>query len=223
VDATAQAKEPARLRIDVWADILCPWCYLGEQRLARAIATSPHGGSVDLNVHTFQLDPDAPATVTPTLDYLAKKYGVAPGQARSMEQGMAAQAAAEGLRYEVDRPAANTFDLLRLVHLGTAHAKGWEYLRAMQAEVFAGRKDAFERGTLTRLGGQLGIPAAEIRDVLDSDRYADAVRADHDAAVSLGARGVPFTVLGQRLGIPGAVSTAQYASAIGQAWEQAGA
>jgi predicted DsbA family dithiol-disulfide isomerase len=208
-----------RLRIDVWADIVCPWCYLGEERLSTAIARSPHAGEIDLAVHTFQLDPTATTQVAPTLTYLSKKFGVPAAQARAMEEGMAGQAAAEGLKYAVDRPLRNTLDLLRLVQLGTEHGLGWDYLRAMQAELFGGNADAFEAATLIRLGEELGLPAAEIRDVLATDRYADAVRADHDAAIALGARGVPFTVLGERLGIPGAVSVQQYGQAIDQAWE----
>ncbi|MFI9836259.1 DsbA family protein [Nonomuraea sp. NPDC051941] len=220
MESTADVAASTRLTIDVWADVLCPWCYLGEQRLSAAIEQSSHANDIELKVHTFQLDPTATMQVTPTLEYLSKKYGVSAAQARSMEEGMAEQAAAEGLRYEVDRPARNTFDLLRLVHLGAEHGVSWEYLRAMQAEVFSGNGAAFEHDTLVRIGVELGIPADEIRDVLATDRYADTVRADHDTAVTLGARGVPFTVLGQRLGIPGAVSIGQYASAIDQAWEQ---
>ncbi|MFJ9587992.1 DsbA family oxidoreductase [Streptomyces acidicola] len=211
---------PTRLTIGVWADVLCPWCYVGEQRLGKAIESSPHASRIELRTHTFQLDPAAPTAVAPTLEYLSKKYGVGQAQARAMEETMAQQAAAEGLRYEVHRPARNTLDLLRLVHLGAEHNASWEYLRAMQAEVFSGNADAFEHGTLIRLGEQLGIPGDEIRDVLATDRYADRVRADHDQAVRLGVRGVPFTVLGERLGIPGAVSTSQYTDAINQAWEQ---
>jgi predicted DsbA family dithiol-disulfide isomerase len=90
----------------------------------------------------------------------------------------------------------------------------------MQAEVFGGNDDAYESSTLVRIGVGLGIPAAEIRDVLATDRYAAAVRADHDAALRMGARGVPFTVLGERLGIPGAVSVSQYADAISEAWDR---
>ncbi|GAX58798.1 DsbA family oxidoreductase [Streptomyces olivochromogenes] len=211
---------PTRLTVDVWADVLCPWCYLGEQRLSRAIDEFRHGEDVELRVHTFQLDPQAPATVMPTLTYLADKYGAAPAQARAMEQDMAHKAAAEGLRYEVDRPASNTFDMLRLVHLGGEHDVAFDYLRAMQAEVFSGNDDAFAPDTLVRLGEELGISADASREVLATNRYADAVRTDHDQAVRLGATGVPFTVLGERLGIPGAVSTAQYATALDQAWEQ---
>ena len=220
METTAGATASTRLTIDVWADVLCPWCYLGEQRLSTAVARSPHAERIDLKVHTFQLDPALPTRVTTVLDYLSAKYGVPAAQARSMEEQMAAKAAAEGLAYAVDRSARNSFDLLRLVHLGAQYGVAWEYLRAMQAEMFSGEPDAFEQDTLVRTGEKLGLPADEIRDVLGTDRYADAVRADHDDAVALGARGVPFTVLGARLGIPGAVSVSQYTAAIDQAWEQ---
>jgi predicted DsbA family dithiol-disulfide isomerase len=209
-----------RLTIDVWADVLCPWCYLGEQRLSEAIARSGHADEIDLRMHTFQLDPGMSTEVTPLLDYLGPHLGMPENQARELEEGMRRLAAADHLPYEVDRPASSTFDMLRLVHLGASHGVGWEYLRAMQAEVFGGNFAAFAPETLVRLGVGLGIPEAEIRDVLATERYADDVRADHNDALRLGARGVPFTVLGMRLGIPGAVSVDQYASAIDQAWEQ---
>jgi predicted DsbA family dithiol-disulfide isomerase len=206
------------LTIDVWADVLCPWCYLGEERLSQAVAQSPHAGEIELKMHTFQLDPAADPSVTTILGYLSKKFGMPESQARSMEEGMAEMAAADGLTYKVDRPAGSTFDMLRLVQLGIDHGVGWEYLRAMQAEVFGGNFEAYEPSTLIRLGEELGLDGDEIREVLATDRYADRVRADHNEAISLGARGVPFTVLGGRLGIPGAVSTEQYAAAIDQAW-----
>jgi len=221
METTAGITPSTRLPIDVWADVLCPWCYIGERRLDEAVEQSAHAGEIELKIHTFQLDPTATKAVGPTLDYLSKKWGVPIAQARSMEEGMAKQAASEGLPYEVHRPMSSTFDMLRLVHLGAEHGVAWEYLRSMQAEVFSGNFDAFAHDTLIRIGTSLGIPAGEIRDVLATDRYTDAVHADHDAAVNLGARGVPFTVLGNRLGIPGAASLGQYQDAINQAWEQA--
>lgn len=219
--ATRAATEPStRLTIDVWADVLCPWCYIGEHRLEAAIAQSPHADRIDVSVHTFEINPHASNAVVPTLEFLTAKHGVSAAQGRAMEQRMAGLAAAEGLPFEIDRPAGNTGDMLRLIHLAAEHGRAWEYLRAMQAEVFRGNYQAFEHATLIRLGEDLGIPSDKIRDVLGSDRYAAAVRADHAEALELGARGVPFTVLGQRLGIPGAVSTGEYAAAIEQAWAQ---
>jgi len=220
MESPAGTTASTRLKIDVWADVLCPWCYLGEQRLEAAIEQSPHSGDIDVTTHTFELDPDGPATAVPLMEYLSIKHRLPADQARSLEERMAGLAAAEGLKYEIDRPARNTFDLLRLVHLGAEYGVAWEYLRAMQAEVFGGNQDAFEPATLVRTGEGLGLPADQIREVLATDRYADAVRADHEAAIRMGARGVPFTVLGERLGIPGAVSTSQYTQAINQAWEQ---
>ena len=214
------APAPTRLSIDVWSDIVCPFCYLGEHRLSQAIARSPRADRIDLRIHTFQLDPALPASPIATLDHLAATHGVPAAQARAMESGLARQARSEGLAYEVDRPAANTLDMLRLVQLGNAHGVGWEVMRDLQAEVFSANPDAYAPATLTRVAEKLGIPAEEIREVLDSDKYADVVRADHDHAVRLGARGVPFTVLGERLGIPGAVETGQFLAAIDQAWEQ---
>src|SRR5262245_10120454 len=105
----------SRLMVDVWADVVCPWCYLGEQRLSVAIERSPHAADIELAVHTFQLDPTATARVTPLLEYLAAKFGSSTAEARAMEERVAGLAAAEGLRYEIDRPVASTFDMLRLV------------------------------------------------------------------------------------------------------------
>ncbi|WP_416981481.1 DsbA family oxidoreductase [Streptomyces sp. T028] len=209
-----------RLTIDVWADVLCPWCYVGEHRLSTAVAQSPHAADIDLKIHTWQLDPNVPTEVSWIPEYRVKRFGVTPDQARAMESEVAGQAAADGLPYVLDRPVRNTLDMLRLVHLGNEHGVGWQYMAAMHAELFgSGNADTFEHETLIRLGEGLGIPGDEIRDVLATHRYAAAVRADHAAAVALGARGVPFTVLGNRLGIPGTAGIRQYTDAIDQAWE----
>jgi predicted DsbA family dithiol-disulfide isomerase len=210
----------AKLTIDVWADVVCPWCYLGEKRLDDAIARSEHAAEIDLRIHSFQLDPNASTEVIPTLESVAAKYGIPVDEARATEEQLAADARSEGLRFEVDRPLSSTFDMLRLVHLGAEHGVAWEYMRALQAEVFGGNFGAFKPETLIRVGTELGIPAAEIKNVLAGDRYADAVLADSREAVELGARGVPFTVLGERFGIPGAISTEQYGLAIDEVWER---
>ncbi|MFV2143136.1 DsbA family oxidoreductase [Isoptericola sp. G70] len=208
-----------RLEIEVWSDVLCPWCYIGDARLEAAIKDSPHADRIDVRIRTFQLDPDFPATPTPVVDYLSAKKGLPVEQAEQMEAQVAELARAEGLAYAPNHPVQNTLDLLRLVHLGNEHGVGWQYMTAMQAALFGGEDGAFAHDTLVRLGTGIGIPESEIRDVLATDRYADAVRAEHQEAIALGARGVPFTVLGRRIGIPGAVPTEAYGQAIVQAWE----
>ncbi|MEG3615298.1 DsbA family oxidoreductase [Isoptericola haloaureus] len=217
---TATDATDTRLEIEVWSDVLCPWCYIGDARLEAAIQDSPQADRIDVKIRTFQLDPDFPAEPTPVVDYLSAKKGLPVEQARQMEDQVADLARAEGLAYAPNHPVQNTLDMLRLVHLGNEHGVGWQYMTAMQAALFSGDPEAFAADTLVRLGTELGIPEDEIRDVLAGDRYADAVRAEHDEAIALGARGVPFTVLGRRLGIPGAVPTEAYGRAIAQAWEQ---
>jgi predicted DsbA family dithiol-disulfide isomerase len=187
--------------IDVWSDVLCPWCYLGEQRLRTAIEHSGHAEDLEVRVHTFHLDPAAPTTVMPAVAYLAQHHGIAEDEARAMEESMAKRCAREGLRYEADRPARNTLDMLRLVHLGADHGLAAQYMHAMKNEVFGGNLAAFEHDTLVRLGEQLGIPAKKIRDVLATGRYAEAVAADRDQALGLGAKGLPYAVVGDRLGL----------------------
>lgn len=207
------------MTIDVWADVVCPWCYIGEHRLQKAIEQSPHADAIEVKIHTFQLDPTLTSEVRPTVEYLAAKYNVSVEQARAMEQQAADQAKQDGLAYELNRPFSSTFDMLRLVHLGNQHGVGWQYMWAMQAELFGGNPDAFAHSTLIRLGEELSIPADEIREVLTTDRFADDVRNDHNTAINLGARGVPFTVLANRVGIPGATTTEQYAQVIARVWE----
>lgn len=210
----------ARLTIDVWADVVCPWCYIGEYRLKKAVEQFPHADRIELKIHTFQLDPTLTNEVRPTTEYLADKYNVSVEQARAMDQSAAEQAQSEGLPYALDRPFSSTFDMLRLVHLGNEYGVGWDYMWAMQKELFGGNPDVFEHSTLIRLGEELGIPAEKIREVLSTDLYADDVRYDHKTAVELGARGVPFAVLADRVGIPGATTTEQYGQIIARVWEQ---
>lgn len=216
----ALTDETTLLTVDVWADVLCPWCYIAEARLAAAIDKAEHGRQVELRLHTFVLDPDFPTEPRPVVDYLSGKYGVAREVAEGMERKAARIAQEEGLPYEVGRSIRSSFDALRLMHLAAEHGVAWELMREVQREAFAGNPAAFDHDTLVEIGGRLGIPEAEARDVLASDRYTAEVHADHDRAVQLGATGVPFVVVGNRFGIPGAVSTEQYAAVIDEAWEQ---
>lgn len=208
----------ADIKIEVWADVLCPCCYIGEKRIETAIEQFEHKDNVKLKVRTFQLNPAASKQVKPTLEFLSEKYGVSGNQARDMERQMALKAGNEGLKYELNRPQSGTFDMLRLVHLGNEYGVGWNYLRAMQAEVFSGNFQAFEAHTLVQIGEHFGIPADEIQDVLATDRYTDAVKADHEEAVNLGASGVPFTVVGGRIGIPGAIESQEYVQILDRFW-----
>ena len=210
----------APLVIDVWADVVCPWCYIGVHRIARAVALSMHAADIELRPRSFQLEPEAPAGVMNAVEFLAHAAGENVDRVRAKGERLARQARAEGLVYETDHVTGNSFDMLRLVHLGLRHGVGWRYLQSMQAAVFGGGPEAFEPDTLLRLGVAIGIPAARIREVLNGDRYADEVRGDRQEAIDRGVTGVPFAVFAGDEVVPGAASVERYAGVIDRSWSR---
>jgi len=211
------------LRVDVWSDIACPWCYVGKRRLEAALAKFPH--EVLLTWHSFELDPTAPRQRAGNhVEYLATKYSLPPAQANMMIERMNRVGADEGIDFRFDRiRSGNTFDAHRLLHL--AHEKG----------VQAVAKDRFMRGyfsegvaigdpdALVPLALDVGLAEADIRDVLATDRYAVDVRRDEHLAAELGITGVPFFVMAGRLGVSGAQAPDVLLGALERAREEVAA
>ena len=201
-----------RLRLDVWADVVCPWCYVGAARLGAAIEAAGLKDQVDLVPRAFELDPTTPAAPTPILEHLAHKFGgllagssAMAEQVREMEERVAGLARAEGLPYEVDRVTANTRDAHRVTALATSQGLGMAYFDALQRAYFAGASpDPFGRAALLAVADEVGLPAADVERVLDSDEFADEVARDQAEAVAIGVQGVPFVVVAGRYGVSGA-------------------
>jgi predicted DsbA family dithiol-disulfide isomerase len=209
-----------QFQIDVWSDLACPWCYLAKSRLDQAIESSPHAEAITVVIRSFELDPTASRGAKPNLEVLSAKYGVSTAQAREMENKLAAVAQSEGLPFSLDRVIANSFDVHRVLHLAGTFDLADQLLGVLQRALFSGRVNAFDPGVLADAAGELGIPRTRVEEVLASDEYADAVRADEAEAVRLGVTGVPFTVFDGRTAIPGAASIENYAYAIEQVWSQ---
>ncbi|MER6308485.1 DsbA family oxidoreductase [Streptomyces sp. NPDC001739] len=193
------------MRVEIWSDIACPWCYIGKARFEAGLAAFAHRDQVEVVHRSFELDPKAPpASDVPVLDMLAAKYGVSRAQAEQMEARVAAAAAEEGLGYRSDRIHGNTFDLHRLLHLAEAHGRQEALLDAFYRANFAEARPLGDPAVLTELATGAGLPADEVARVLaDPDAYAQEVRADERAAAELGATGVPFFVIDRRYGISG--------------------
>lgn len=219
---TPESRRRAPLRVDVWTDLSCPWCYVGKHRLAQAIAA----GGVDAQVvlHSFELHPEwPPGLAVPVLEVATRVHAVGPEQARTMEERMARQAQSEGLAFTVDRPVANTFDLHRVLRLATERGVGDVFFTDVQGEYFAGRLNPADPTELTAAAARHGIPEADTRRVLASDEYAEAVHADQAQARALGITGVPFAVFGGRLAVAGAQSVDGYATVLARAAAEASA
>jgi predicted DsbA family dithiol-disulfide isomerase len=213
-----------KLRIDIWSDIACPWCYVGKRHLEQALEKFAHRDDVDIVWRAFELDPSAPRVRDTSQSYaerLARKYGTDAGKAQMMIDRMVNTAAQDGIamRFDHIRPG-NTFDAHRLLHL--AHERGVQDAmkeRLMRAYLTEG-KAIGEPEVLRELAGEVGLDDAEVGELFDSDRYAAEVRQDEAIARELGITGVPFFVLAGRMGVSGAQPASVLLGALERAWSE---
>ena len=212
------------LRIDIWSDIVCPWCYIGKRHLEQALARFPHKDDVAIIWRAFELDPSAPRirdTSQSHAERLAQKYGTTPAQAQARIDRMVDIAAKDGLEFRFDRiRPGNTFDAHRLLHL--AHDRGKQDAlkeRMLRAYLTEGQAIG-DRDVLATLAREVGLDEQEVHDVLESDRYASEVRNDEARARMLGINGVPFFVLAERLGVSGAQPADVLLGALERAWSE---
>jgi predicted DsbA family dithiol-disulfide isomerase len=208
------------MRVDIWSDVVCPWCYVGKARFEKALESFPYRDEVEVVFRSFELDPDAGAGGHETnLQMISKKYGMPMPQALEMEERVAGLARAEGLDYQLERPTGNTFDLHRVLHLGRANGVQDAVVNAVYRANFARAQQVFDRDVVIEVASGAGLEAADVAKVLGSDQYADAVRADEAQAHALGATGVPFFVFDMRIGVSGAQATETFTRALAQARE----
>ncbi|MBT2443385.1 DsbA family oxidoreductase [Streptomyces sp. ISL-36] len=210
------------MRVEIWSDIACPWCYIGKARFEKGLAAFAHRDDVEVVHRSFELDPNRPKGDTaPVIEMLAKKYGRTLEEARAMEAHVASNAHSEGLGYRTEgRDHGNTFDIHRLLHLAGERGRQNELLDLAYRANFAEERSVFDPETLVRLGVEAGLDETEVRSVLaDEDAYADAVRADEREAAELGANGVPFFVLDRRYGVSGGQPAEVFTQALEQAWQ----
>jgi predicted DsbA family dithiol-disulfide isomerase len=191
------------MKIEIWSDVVCPWCYIGKRRLERALRDFEHAGAVEVTWRSFQLNPDTPlGTAVPTLEYLAGRFGP---DSLAMTARVAELAEAEGLDFDFGAAlTVNTLDAHRLLHLATDLGVGDAAKERLLRAHFTEGADLSDHETLTRLAGEAGVDPDRARAVLASTEYTAEVRADIEEARRLGLSGVPFFVIDRRYGISGA-------------------
>jgi predicted DsbA family dithiol-disulfide isomerase len=213
------------MRIDVWADLVCPWCFIGKRRLQRALeeitnAQFQNNDDVTIIHRAFQLDPSASTHSEPTVDHLAAKYGVSREQALEMMADVTEVAAGEGLDYHLDRTmTGNTRDVHRFVLW--VQDTSPEITQPLLADLYSGY---FERGEriftiedLEPFATRHDIDPNAMREVLEGRDYLDVVASDQATARDLGAGGVPFFVFDNKVGLSGAQPITAFQQAIEQA------
>jgi len=211
------------MRVEIWSDIACPWCYVGKARFEKALEAFPHRDQVEVVHRSFELDPGrAKGDIETVSSMLTKKYGMSAAQVDAGEDNLAQLAAAEGLGYRTrGRDHGSTFDMHRLLHLAKEQGRQAELLQVFYRANFADERSVYSEGDerLVELAVAAGLDAEDARKVLaDPDAYADDVRADEREAAQLGANGVPFFVLDRKVGVSGAQPAEVFAQALTQAW-----
>jgi predicted DsbA family dithiol-disulfide isomerase len=193
------------MQVEIWSDVVCPWCYIGKRRFEEALRRFDGRDDVEVVWRSFELDPDAPPVGIDVLEHLAAKYGVSVSEAQAMQERVTQAAAGEGLEYHLDRTQrGNSFDAHRLLHLAREHALQDALKERLFHAYFTDGHPIGDRAVLRQLAVDAGLPEAEVEDVLATDRFADAVRSDEATARELGCRGVPFFVVDRRFGASGA-------------------
>lgn len=208
------------MQVEIWSDVVCPWCYLGKRRFERAMESFPHRDEVTVVYRSFELDPSAaPGVTTPTVGLLASKYGMSVQQANDAQRQMEQRAAADGLEFRMDGLlSGNTRDAHRLLQLAGARDRQAELAERLHRAYFTEQASIFEHSSLARLAVKAGLDRDEVLGVLASDDYGDAVDADEAMARALGATGVPFFVIDRRYGISGAQPAETIVEVLDRAW-----
>jgi predicted DsbA family dithiol-disulfide isomerase len=208
------------VRVQIWSDVVCPWCYVGNARFRAALAAFPHADEVRVEHRSFELDPTWPVDQTgPVLRMLAAKLNVSPAQAQQMEGRLKGLAAAEGLPYTSDRQHGNTFAIHRALHYAAENGKHGELLDALWKALFGDAENVFDDAVLARIAESVGLDGDAVRAVVAGDAYTDEVRSDEQQAKELGITGVPFFVLDGKYGISGCQETDLFGKALQQAWD----
>ncbi|WP_404451092.1 DsbA family oxidoreductase [Virgibacillus necropolis] len=210
------------MRIDVYSDFVCPFCYIGKRRLELALEQFSNKDKVTITYKSYELDPNAEVNAGKNIhELLAGKYGMSVEKARQSNENLANQAAELGLTYRFDTMQhTNTFDAHRLAKYADKQGKGKEMTERLLQAYFTDSLHIADNETLTKLAGEVGLDKDAVRDVLESSDFAKAVRGDEKEAQQIGVQGVPFFVFNEKYAVSGAQPPEVFSEVIEKVWEE---
>jgi predicted DsbA family dithiol-disulfide isomerase len=210
------------MKVEIWSDVMCPFCYIGKRKFEKALEQFPHKNTIEVVWKSFQLDP---STVTDpslsTIENLAHKKGWSKEQANETVAYVSNIAKQVGLTFNFEKAVvANSFDAHRLSHLAKKYGKQNELEEKLFAAYFTEGKNTADYETLLQIGTDLGLDKTEVSDVLKSDSYSNEVKQDINQAQQIGVSGVPFFVIDQKYAISGAQESDTFLNALTKAYEE---
>lgn len=210
------------MKIEIWSDIVCPFCYIGKRHLELALEQFEHKDDVDIIWRSFELDPTAPAVAEGTIaEKIAKKYGISLEKSEASQRDIAARTEAVGLTFNWQKARyGNTFDAHRMVHLAAQHGLVDQAEEAFKKAYFTDGQAVGDPQVLRSVAAEIGLPTDEVEEVLASDKFADEVRDDERKAQELGISGVPFFLLEEKWAINGAQPVEMILAGLRQVWTE---
>ncbi len=213
------------IRIDVWSDIACPWCYIGKRNLENGLAEASRDDdapAVEVTFHSFELAPDTPVDFEGgEAEYLATHKGISRDQAEQMLERVTGVAAEAGLQYRFDiLKHTNTVKAHELLHFAKEHGRQHEMAERLMAAYFTEGRHVGREDDLVALATDAGLDGEAAREALRSGRYLEAVRADQAQASAYGINGVPFFVIDGKYGVSGAQPASAFAQIVRQVWAE---
>ena len=207
------------MQVEIWSDVICPWCYIGKRRFEMALANFAQRENVTVIWRSFELDPKSPPQYPVTLEeMLAQKYGVSPQEVSAMNARVTGLAKEVGLEYHLSKARpGNTFDAHRLLHFAASKKIGDKATERIMQAYFSESLAVGDRASLAQLAPEFGIAENEALAMLNSDAFSAEVRADEARAAELGISGVPFFVIDGKVGISGAQAVEAFTQALQQA------
>lgn len=211
------------MKIEIWSDYACPFCYIGKRRLEEALEKFAHKDQVEIEFKSYELDPEAPVNSDQTnIERLAEKYNMSIEEAEQMGMGITEQAKEVGLTFKFnDVVSTNTFDAHRLTQLAKTKQKDNELTEKLLHAYFTDTKHLGDHATLADIAEEVGIDRAEALSVLeDSEAFAGEVRNDQKMAQQIGVKGVPFFVVNEKYALSGAQPADTFLSALEKVWQE---
>lgn len=208
------------MEVEIWSDIMCPFCYIGKRRFENALQNFEYKDEVNITWRSFQLNPDTETDPDANItEYLAKAKGWSQDQAQQMNQRVTNMAADEGLEYNMDYAVvANSHDAHRLVQFAKDRGKADEVEEALFRAYFTNGENIADHQTLIKLAESIGIDPTETKSILESEKYANAVNHDIQLAQNINITGVPFFLFNRKFAVTGARETEVFLKALKQSW-----
>ena len=210
------------MKVEIWSDVVCPFCYIGKREFENALSRFPQRDSVVVIWRSFELDPRAPQrSGSDMYGMLMEKYGGTRDDARARVAGVVERGSTVGIGFDMDKAViGSSFDAHRLLQFAKSKGLGDEAKERLFKAYFTEGAHIADRGTLVRLGKEIGLGPKEVERMLASNEYGEAVRADERAAHLAGVRGVPYFLIDGGISVSGAQQSDAFLRALTQAWEQ---